>query len=232
MLRDPVVCELERVIAEDQLIAFILGQGEFSPLTPYPEEVYNRWDQLERYYRMLDDDSNGRQIIKETILTLFDHPDGATKSASLILSRLLCIEEIEAKISELIQQRKFDALPLHVQTELLFTATKLQLDRVIQFVVETMTQRGDLKDFLLWSSTPPYVVYVDGYDLWRVEAIARYYETTGTDVHRLVEQQLSSLAVQYPKIREIFRTFLKMHGSEYESFQTVVARSLEVTKPE
>jgi len=231
MLReDPIVCELERVIAEDQLVAFILGQGEVSPLTPYPEQDYNRWDQLERYYRMLDDDSKERQIIKETVLTLFDYPDGATKSASLTLSRLLCIKEIEAKISELIQQSKFDDLPLYVQTGLLLTATKLQLDRVVKFVVETMTQRGDLENFLLWSSTLPYVVYVDGYDLWRIEAIARYYETAGADVHRLVEQQLDPLAAQYPKIREIFRAFLETRGSEYKNFRVVIEKSLEAMK--
>lgn len=230
MLRAPVVYDLKKIIAEGRLVVFILGQDEFATLTPYPEEVYNRWDQLERYYRMLDDDSRERQIIKESILALFDHPDGTTKSASLTLSRLLCIEEIEAKISELVQQRKFDDLPSNVQTELLLTATKLQLDRVIEFVVETMTQRGDLEDFLLWSFTPPYVIYVDGHDLWRIGVIARYYETAGADVRKLVEQQLTPLAAKYPKIREIFRMFLETHSAEYESFLTVIVESLEAVK--
>jgi len=200
--------DIQKIIAEKRLDAFILGTEAFS-FIPFLQDDYTRWNLLREYYHSQDNLSQDNRIIKETIINLFNYLDPKAKFASLDLSRLLELREIEAEIQKNIQKEEFNTLPLHIQEELLYVATKLRLSRVRIFVVETLVKRKKLKDFLLWNSTPLHVTHVIGQEsIWCVETLDEYYTNTNKTKKSLIEEQMKPVAVKYPKIRAVFNTYL------------------------
>lgn len=200
--------DIQRIVEEKKLVAFILGEEEYSTILQLQDD-YTRWKLLEEYYRSLAPFSNQKTEIIETVIGLFFKPAAKEKFASLELTRLLQIKEIEPVIYQNVQTGEFKSLPSNIQEELLYISTKLQLTSVKLFVVEMLRQGKKLDDFLLWNSTPLYAMNIIGKEsLWCMSVLEEYYLQANVRLQNNIIEQLKPLISKYPKIRAVMNAYL------------------------
>jgi hypothetical protein len=200
----------------EQLRAFIVGTDEFENRQGDPRVDYNRWNDLQDYYRRLDDGSPEKETIRRVIVDLFDDP--AARYASLTLSRLLGFEELKTRIVSLVRSNEFAELPEHVRRAALQGAARFQMDEFSTCIVKTMTMREDLLRFLLWGTMPGRQIVTQN-DHWRMNALWRYYsEDSDHEMRALIVKQLRGLAARFPEIQAIFRAFAHQHEDDADEF--------------
>ena len=212
---------IERIIRDNKLDLFIIGKDEF--LSSQMQDDYARWNILIDFFHNLEETSDLKETIKETIVELLDYTDPKAKYASLDLARLLSIKEIENKLVKYIEQQKdFLNLPLYVQNEFLYVATKLQISAISGPVIEILFKNNKLKDYILWSSTTEYVTHIVGQDdLWRVNNLQKFYEESDDNTKKLVQDQLVNSAIKYRKVKSIFQKFLDVAENRSQFYKMI-----------
>lgn len=218
---------LEKIIEQDKLADFILGQGDYGPSTSHPEEDYHRWDQLNDYYRSFENNSSEKKIIADIVLSLLNSGEFATIEAGVILSKLLELKAVETWIHDIFYHNLISNLPSYLQDQILLTASALQLDGVAAAILEKIIRENRIGQFLSWSSTPDYVIIVGADDLWRVGALANFYENGSKSVRNEIGRQISHLPKGKPKIPEIFSTYLRMPTSQGNAFSRLILNILK-----
>src|SRR5688572_28486129 len=91
---------LKKIIQDEKLIPFILGEGDF--LTNRPDLDSKRWSELRKFYMSLDSSSPLINIIANTINELFSYESEKAKHSSIAIGLTLKLPETIERIKETI----------------------------------------------------------------------------------------------------------------------------------
>ncbi len=195
----------------NELKAFILGEGIYR--TVHADNDYVRWHYLEKFYKGLAIDSELRENIEKVVLDLFSAEDIFKKLTSIILGRVLNLNEAQVRLREVIVTDSYKEFPEKLQREVFNSATKLQLTDVAFHIVGYYFEREKLDEYLLNASKSfTFDNVIVEYDIWRVNSIVRYYTMLDYRKQSFMKIQIISIISAEKKVQQLFIALYKMIG--------------------
>jgi len=126
----PTFAQLEQLIRGGKLVEYLIGLDEFTPPSLHPQLTYNRWNRLIDYYRDPTTNPNIKQIIQQSLVSMFDSRDLRQQSCSLQLNRILNLEDLRPKLLEFAEPGKLKEQPEPIRSEILYLAKKLRINEL------------------------------------------------------------------------------------------------------
>lgn len=204
--------DFEKVILNGQLKNFMVGFGIYK--TTRPEDATNNWDELEKYYSGLSEDSIYKGRIKEEVENLFIYGNEAEKRIGLILCRLLGIAQIELALLKYLEHHKLSSLKDPFRTDIWVTICHFQFDSLSQKMAEFIVAADLMKTYLLTSNSRLSENIASDDDIWRVRVINNYYINSSTIVRKKIESQFATIKGKSKKIESIFKSYILKHSDE------------------
>lgn len=214
--------DLNDIVQDNQkLLDFILGEGQF--LTNRPDNDYFRWLELEKYYRNLSDSSAEKKMIKKSVLDLFKRNNYSAKHTSILLGRIMVLDELRPLLINLITTSEINNLPLNIQEEIYISAKKLRITEISKNLVKYYMENKNLVGFLGGnmgiSDFEKNIINDD--DLWRVDCLANYYEDCTESEKVDIRLQLMGVIEKYHAILYLLSAYQEKKSS-YADFRKLI----------
>jgi len=226
--------DLTEVVLQGQLVDYLLATGAFAVPKLYPEVLYRRWDALQAWYLSAERSPEMREYVAVTVVRMFACPDPRAQMAALELGWQLRIDKMFAEMERVVTEGMFNGLQNNVQGIFLDVVAKGQLSGLADFAVHQVLKREELASWFMF--TP--ITFKEGNplglnDLWRIQAVARYYEKLA---NRMERQQIMQMSRQWVELQqrvgaserlsELLQLFLDEHAQTYPLFSSKVQELL------
>jgi len=214
--------DLNYVIQDSQrLLNFIMGEGEF--LTNQSDDGYFRLLELEKYYKSLNEASAHKKTIKQSVLGLFGKNDNSAKYVSILLGRIMEIDEMIPVLIDLISSNERKSISRHFEKEVYISATHFRIAEVSKKIVNYYLENKDLMGFLsghmFFSDFEKNILknIISEDELWRVDCLVNYYEDCPEFEKQDIKQQLMSVIEKYPAVLNLFNAYQEKEAN-YKHF--------------
>ena len=209
---------LRLIIKQDQLVDFIVGVQNGN--VRRPEEDTARWNQLIDFYRF-SATKNEKQYIGDLLLTMFSSNQKEKQLPAIIISRILKLPDMRAELKRVIQAGTYDTYDNSVQRSILVSITYFQIKSLCPFLLDTLSQKRILKNFITWSDRPLDETTTTEHDLWRMESLAKYYEASNKQKKDDIAHQILSLPKRHKKASTIMKEFFD-RAENYPNFRKLL----------
>lgn len=201
--------EIEKIIASGDLRNFILGQKKYARHTP--DEDAQAWRELENLYEDSVTSSKVKQLIKKSVLNLFQEQGDLSKRSALILSRSLDIVEIQEALIQFVKNNKISKMKTPLQNSVCVTIAHFKIQELKSDLISFIVSENRIKSFLLSSQTRLEEDCASEDDLWRMGLLAEYYSISDSSIRNKIEDQVKNFFGVEKKLDTIIKEFMELN---------------------
>jgi len=198
--------KLEVILRDKKLRDYILGLGEF--YTIRSDVDYSRWLNIKDFYKNPLTQAQGKAYVEEVVAGLFSSQESQEQHIGILLSRVLDLPDAKKNIISLMLDKGFQSLSQRVKDELCYSASLLQIHEIRLRVVEYFLMQNRLRDFIFCSRNPPYVSEVDANDIWRLETIREFFDTSSNELKEKILIEIDEVFKSDEKIRLAVKMYI------------------------
>lgn len=216
--------EIRVLLSENQLEKFIIGPSGFFAPPLRPEEYAQRCRKVAIFYN--DEATHQeKENVEKIILSFFDSGKSKYQKPAIIIGRQMNLPSLKKRIVNVFRKNMFTSFDLGVQNLTMDVAVSLEINEIIETIIKHLINKKALADFMFWSDTPFDKTNVSNNDMWRLKALANYYEENAAERNE-IEKQLLSLPKGRQKIITIIEYFVS-EISNHDNFKQVLQKYLD-----